>query len=230
MSERIHYGAPVVRVEQDEREVRAVFRRNGTHHTVTGDHLICTIPFTVLRDVEVSPPFSAGKRRAIAELEYSTITRVYLQCRRRYWEDEGESGWSFSDRPVPRTIVHPINPHVHKRRAVLEAHTGRRRARQLAAVGEEERIVFALEQMEGLFPGAREHFEGGTSYSWITDRWTKGGYSSLARGQVFTLLPHIAKPEGRVHFAGEHTSWMSVSMEGALESGNRAARAVNAAV
>jgi len=229
LSERIHYGAPVVRIEQSEAEVRAVFLQGDTHRTVTADYLICTIPFTVLRDVEVQPPFSPAKQRAIAELEYSTITRIYLQCRRRYWEDRGEVGWSFSDLRVPRTLVQPLNPPVRQPRAILEAHIGKAEARRLAEVSEEERITFALDQMETLFPGIREHFEGGTSHSWVTDPWTKGGYSTLAPGQVFSLLPHIARPEGRVYFAGEHTSWMSASMEGALESGNRVAREVNAA-
>ncbi len=113
---------------------------------------------------------------------------------------------------------------------MLEAHTGTAEGRRLAALPEEARIDFALEQVDGVFPGVRDHVEGGTSYSWVTDPWTRGGYSSLARGQTFSLLPHIARPEGRIHFAGEHTSWMSVSMEGALESGNRVAREVNAAL
>ena len=125
--------------------------------------------------------------------------------------------------------MQPLNPPVRQPRAILEAHIGKDEARRLAEVSEEERITFALDQMETLFPGIREHFEGGTSHSWVTDRWTKGGYSVLAPGQVFSLLPHIARPEGRVYFAGEHTSGMSASMEGALESGNRVAREVNAA-
>lgn len=33
----------------------------------------------------------------------------------------------------------------------------------------------------------------------------------------------LRAPEGRIHFAGEHTSRRFASMEGALESGKRAA-------
>jgi monoamine oxidase len=44
-----------------------------------------------------------------------------------------------------------------------------------------------------------------------------------------TLLPHIARREGRVFFAGEHTSPWFGWMQGALESGNRAAHEVNEA-
>jgi monoamine oxidase len=46
-----------------------------------------------------------------------------------------------------------------------------------------------------------------------------------------SLLPHVAPPEGRVQFAGEHTSvWIDGWMQGALESGHRVVREVNDAV
>jgi len=48
-------------------------------------------------------------------------------------------------------------------------------------------------------------------------------------GEMTTMLPHVANVVGRVHFAGEHTSALFV-MEGAAQSGVRAAREVNAAV
>ncbi len=57
----------------------------------------------------------------------------------------------------------------------------------------------------------------------MNDPWTLGGYSSFAPGTVLDLLPHIAGPEGRVHFAGEHTSVFQASMGAALESGERVA-------
>lgn len=230
LSGRITYGAPVVRIEQDNAEVRAIVSQGGRPRTLTADYLVCAIPFTVLRDVEVAPAFSAGKQRAIRELPYSSITRVYVQMRERFWEQAGESGWAESDLPVPRTIVHPLAPaDTRPRRAVLEAHTGREHARRLAGLDEEARLEFALEQLETLYPGARAHAEGGTSYSWVTDPWARGGYSSLRPGQVFGLLPHVAQREGRIFFAGEHTSRMSASMEGAIESGQRAAREIHEA-
>ncbi|MHC4903430.1 MAG: FAD-dependent oxidoreductase [Planctomycetota bacterium] len=43
------------------------------------------------------------------------------------------------------------------------------------------------------------------------------------------LLPHAATPEGRIHFAGEHTSAWHGWMQGALASGVRAAREVHEA-
>ena len=60
------------------------------------------------------------------------------------------------------------------------------------------------------------------------DEWARGVASYYKPGQFSSLLPHIARPEGRIHFAGEHTSvWIGGWMQGALESGNQVAREVN---
>ena len=72
-----------------------------------------------------------------------------------------------------------------------------------------------------------ENFEGGGSKCWDEDVWARGGYAWFRPGQMTSLLPHIAAAEGRVHFAGEHASAWPGWMQGALESGNRAAREVN---
>lgn len=45
---------------------------------------------------------------------------------------------------------------------------------------------------------------------------------------IFEFLPVISRVEGRIHFAGEHTSRLSTSMDGALESGVRVAQEIDA--
>jgi monoamine oxidase len=42
-------------------------------------------------------------------------------------------------------------------------------------------------------------------------------------GEMSTLMPAMARPENGIHFAGEHTSSWTGWMEGALQSGERAA-------
>src|SRR2546430_12324154 len=81
-------------------------------------------------------------------------------------------------------------------------------------------------QVERIFPGIREDFERGVSKSWDQDPWARGAFAYLRPGQMLSLLPHLARPEGRVHFAGEHTSPWSGWMQGALDSGLRAAREI----
>jgi monoamine oxidase len=111
-----------------------------------------------------------------------------------------------------------------------QARLGGPRARQLASLKESERISFVLEHTEKLFPGIRENFEVGVSKCWDEDEWERGASSWYKPGQMSELWPHVARPEGRVHFAGEHTSAWIRWMQGALHSGNRVAREVNDAI
>jgi monoamine oxidase len=89
----------VVRIEQDSNRVGAIAVQSGMHRAFEADRLICTAPFPALRRVEVAPPFSEHRRKAIAELRYDTVTRVILQCRSRFWEKDGCNGFGSSDLP-----------------------------------------------------------------------------------------------------------------------------------
>ena len=228
LGDRITYDTEALRIEQDDEGVRVMCRRNGRMETLAGDRLVCTLPFPVLRRLEISPGFPADKQEAIDDLPYSTITRVYLQVDRRFWEERGLNGAGWSDGGVPRVLVHPMGRRTTG--AVLEAHTGKATGARLAGLPEEERIAFATRELEAFHPGLGEHVEGGTSWAWTEDPWALGGYASFAPGQIYAFLPVIARPEGRIHFAGEHTSRLSTSMDGALESGVRAAEEIDAAV
>ncbi len=97
-------------------------------------------------------------------------------------------------------------------------------------LSESERIRFTLKQMQEIFPEVPEigeDFEGGISKLWDEDPWARGASSWYKPGQMSELWPHRPGPEGRVHFAGDHTSAWIRWQQGALESGNRAAREVN---
>ncbi|SOE15231.1 monoamine oxidase [Streptomyces sp. 2323.1] len=54
--------------------------------TWEGDLAIVTVPFSSLRFVQVNPPFSYKKRRAIIETHYDQATKVLLEFSRRWWE------------------------------------------------------------------------------------------------------------------------------------------------
>ena len=222
---RIRYGAAVEEIGHDGRGVRVGFRRGGRREAVTGDHLVCALPFPVLRSIRVSPPFSAGKRRAILGLRTTSVTRVYLQVRARCWP-AGEAAV-----PTDLPVMHLADATLGQPgpRAVLEAFVTGPGARRLAAMAPDARVAFAREQAARVHPGLARAFERGASYVWDADPWARGDYAWFAPGELRELGPHLARPEGRVHFAGDHTSPLPGWMQGALASGRRAADAVDAA-
>ena len=87
-----------------------------------------------------------------------------------------------------------------------------------------EKHVAALEKM---YRGIRPSFVQARFMDWPGDAWTKGSYSFPAPGQVTTQGPTLRQGIGRLHFAGEHSSYGFMGyMEGALESGAAAARRI----
>lgn len=230
LRERIRYGAAVSRIQQEPGKVRAVFRQGGEERTLEADRLICTVPVPALRRIEIAPDLPERKRRIVQQLEYIPVTRVYVQSRRRFWADRGEAGGAATDLPIRLVAEHPLLRAADAGpRGILEGHPKGADAERLDALSPEARLALAVENLEKVHPGFRDHAEGGTSYSWGTDPWAGGGYPRWKPGQLTDWQPELARAEGRLHFAGEHTSVLSRTMEGALESGNRAAREVEAA-
>jgi monoamine oxidase len=227
LREKIHYGAAVVRMEQTDREVRVFFRTGGALNTITAERIVCAIPFSVLRTLEVSPPFTPDKKKAVNELPYFSGARVSIQCRRRFWKDEELNGSVFTDSPLEwvfdATITQP-GP-----RGILQCYAGGPNARHIMALDEEKRIAYVREQMSRFYPKIDEYFEGGISKCWEEDPWERGASSWYKPRQMAELWPHMARPEGRIHFAGDHTSPYIRWMQGALHSGNRAAAEINTA-
>jgi monoamine oxidase len=226
LKEKIHYGSPVVRIEQDSNGVRAIAVQSGMHRTFEADRLICAMPFPPLRRVEVQPPFSERRQKAIAELRYDSVTRVILQCRSRFWEKDGCNGFGASD--LPQEIFHPTFDQPGTR-GLLAAYMLTGVGQRAAAMDPESRSAFAAQETQKLHPGLLANLEGSVSKVWTADPWAGGAGTEQSPGQLTTLYEGMEKPEGRVHFAGEHLSSCSYWMQGALQSGLRAAKEVHEA-
>jgi monoamine oxidase len=146
----------------------------------------------------------------------------------RFWAKDGESGFATTDLPISQ--VWDMSYGQPGTRGILQAFPIGLHSRRVTEMSEKERIAFALEQVETIYPGTREQFEGAATKCWDEDQWARGASAYYKPGQFRSLLPHVARPEGRIYFAGEHTSvWIDGWMQGALESGNRVAREVDAA-
>jgi monoamine oxidase len=229
LADKISYATPVVRIEHNPQGVKAIFLRAGSSHTIRGDYLICAVPFTVQKNIEVAPALSAGKQKAIEELPYFSVAKIFLQTRKRFWVKEGHSGFATTDLPIRE--IWDTSYKQPGTRGILQAFPHSQDSRKVTGMSEKDRINFALEQVDAIYPAMRENFEGGVSKCWDEDEWARGATAFYEPGQMTSLLPHVARPEGRLYFAGEHTSvWIDGWMQGALESGNRVAREVNAAL
>lgn len=107
-----------------------------------------------------------------------------------------------------------------------------RRAHAPTVKRERERNLASLSQdgAAGL-GGLRRGFNGRAwTDRWVADPWARGSYAAYLPGQYTRYYGYVGKPEGAIHFAGEHTATTHQGyLEGAVESGERAAEEIVAA-
>jgi len=189
--------------------------------------VVCALPFSVLGDIQISPPFSDVKQQAISGLKLTPVTRTYLQFSSKIWEDRGLDGYGITDLEMQNTYSPTLTQ--GGSRGILASYAGGQNALNLAAMGEQDRQSLVLDQMQRLFGSLSSRFEFGTTEIWQDEPYARGAYTYFQPGQMSTLLSGAQQPEGLIHFAGEHTSAWHGWMNGALESGNRVAAEINQA-
>ncbi|HUQ44655.1 MAG TPA: flavin monoamine oxidase family protein [Candidatus Limnocylindria bacterium] len=228
--DRIRFGAEVHAIDQDPDGVTVHFKTEAGRWSERGDYAIVTLPFSVLRQVEVMTPFSREKQRAIRQLNYSASTKILFQVSARVWEQEDGifGGATVTDLPI-RRINYPTPDPTTTRGVLLASYTWDQDAARWGAMDEETRLEEALADVARIHPRIREVYEVGASHAWYDDRYANGAFAMFEPGQQSQLQADIVKPEGRIHFAGEHCSLYHAWIQGALESGLRAARAIHEA-
>jgi monoamine oxidase len=90
-------------------------------------------------------------------------------------------------------------------------------------VDERDAIAAVVADIERLRPAAKGALEVVAYKSWYRDPFSSGDWAVWQPGQISELAPHVSTPHERIHFCGEHTAVSNRGMEGAMESGERAA-------
>jgi len=219
LGQRVLTGARVRAVSQDDWSARVELSQKGKREVLEADFVVCAVPSPVLGDVRFSPALSAAKLRAIRELPLASVTRVFVECGRRFWIEQGESGRASTDLEIG-TIRHetellPGPP------GILGAYLTAARAERFGRLAPAARIERALADIDRVFPGMRDGFTGGASHAWHEDEFARGAYAWYRPAQLTGAAVAMAEPEGRVHFAGDHTSYRPGFMHGALASARR---------
>lgn len=227
LREHIHYSRPAVKIEHDVSGVAVTFLENGTRQTITGERLVIAAPFTCVRKIEITPALSSEKMKAINTLAYGQILKAPLQFRQRFWlNKEGE----------PRKSLQNMIGSVYEAsggqagvRGLLVAYIPDKSGMAMAGIATEQRLEKILAKVAEIHPEAPRFYEGGYVKWWQEDEWAGGTYAYFRPGQITSMRKTIAQPEGRIHFAGEHTAGWQGYMNGAVESGHRVAREIHEA-
>lgn len=228
MQSRLRFGAEMVALDYTSDSVTVHYKTASGLDQVTGDFAILTVPFPVLRFVDVLKPFSAAKQMAIRQLHYVDATKVLIEYRRRFWEEDDRifGGVTVTDLPL-RLVYYPDHGRETGRGVLIGSYTWEEDARRWGALSDGERVAQASRFLSEIYPQATGEFDGGVSKVWGADKYAGGAFAFFEPGQEARLYQHIMIPEGTIHFAGEHASLKHAWIEGAVESGLRAAQEVH---
>ena len=160
----------------------------------------------------------------VNEVTYGAVTKVMIEYRKRFWRDHGWNGRLVTDRPI--TVIWHATSHIEDERGILTVYTGGGPGAKFSQLSDEERIETAVSDIERLFPGSSSLIENVSTIAWLNEPFTRGSYMALAPGQVTQHWKTLSEPAGRLFFAGEHVTPIQGYMEGAVESGQRAAATI----
>jgi monoamine oxidase len=230
-------------------------RLDCVDYIAKGDYLIITVPYTSLRMISKSRPFSPLKEAAIRQVRYVEVTKVLLQYKSCWWEEifqnhgQGTGGGLVTDLPIRYALFPPrdesgdqedtndVTPSRQysgkksNRGVIMAAYTFERDATQLGALNPQHRISLAAENIHQCFPGAHSmrKLEAGASQVWPADEMAGGSaFCYFGPGQRVRYLEEMYRPEWNEHvyFAGEQSSFSHGWIEGALEAGLRCAKSI----
>jgi len=198
---------------------------NGLQQTVAGQFLILAAPLTCVRKIEIAPALSEQHMKAIATLGYGQVLKAPMQFRERFWLQESNQ----LEKGLPGLIssVYEFSKGQAGTRGLLTAYIPDKSGFEIASLPAEQRLSQVLSKVTEIYPDAQRQFEGGYMKWWHEDIWAQGTYAYFRPSDVMSLRPVLTKSQGRIHFAGEHTAGWQGYMNGAMESGHRAAQEIH---
>jgi monoamine oxidase len=206
-------------IEQRGRTLR-ISVDDGRLHNLTADYVVMAVPASTLRNIRFLPALPDDQWRAITTLHYGPATRAVLQFDTRFWKKLARPSAYGSDQPIG--AVWDGNEQQARRPGILTLLAGGEASRELRALIDARGWPEVVRRLRWL--GRPSTLLTARSVSWEHDKWARGGYAVFDSRFDPALREWLARPAGRITFAGEHTSrrWPGY-MNGAIESGRRAA-------
>jgi len=208
------------RVRQDAGGIVATVEERSRLREIAADFIIAALPPTTARDVQYEPDLPGEQRDALKHIRYGAATRMLLQFERRFWAKRGRPNAFGSDQPTG--AVWDGNEQQGGTAGILSLLAGGGASRDLQAVLRSDGIDGVVNRLKWL--GRPGPLVASRTIVWEDDPWARGGYAFFDPAFKLEWRDWLARPHGRVMFAGEHTSirWQGY-MNGAVESGQRAA-------
>ncbi|OAN79445.1 flavin monoamine oxidase [Jannaschia sp. EhC01] len=219
VGDAITYNARVSKIMQDSGGVTVEYSPTGVSgetQRATADWCVCTIPFSILAQLEVD--VSADMRAAMRQVHYAEAFKAGIEMRRRFWEEDHAiyGGISYTNLPIDQ-IAYPSNEmHSGGPGVLLGAYVFGAQAYAYNSMSPDERMESVLANAAQIHPEIREEFTTGVAVSWHRVPWMLGCYGLWDdRGEAYRTAAQVDR---RIVCAGEHLSHIPGWQEGAVLS------------
>jgi monoamine oxidase len=224
LRDQIILDAPLVAIRDAGSGYSLTFQ--NMKQAVQADVVIMTVPYTVLREIDgidKLAAMSAAKLKCIRELGAGQNGKYFLDMKERIWRSQGHQGYLYTPSIHTSWDSHHFQ-NENAGKSIYSVFLGGKAGTEIAKGGGEAHLA----ELNQAFPGFQAQYTGFTAQmNWWKHPWSKGSYICPRPGQYAGIGGEIAKPVGRMLFAGEHVSVdFGGFMNGAAETGRLAAEEV----
>jgi monoamine oxidase len=234
LQDHIYFAREVCAIEHGNQGVTVTFKQEDKLDTATFSYVLCTIPFSVLRRIDITG-LPNGKKivDAIQGLGYHSATKVLVNCTKRFWEMEPDQerkiygGASLSD-SIARMTFYPSDNAEKQNQAIsdgpgvlLGSYSWGANARRLGVLSPMERGKVVVDKIRRFHPQITEYVDPTEPYAsiaWDQHPFAAGAFASPSPIDLQMFFPSASQPAGRLFFAGEHLSPYTTWIQGALWS------------
>jgi monoamine oxidase len=220
LGSRVRLSSPVSHIEQRDDAV-VVTHAQGR---ITCARVVVAVPPAICKTITFSPALPAARTRLHDEMPMGKATKCILAYDRAFWREKGLSGEAIADRGDVRLVFDECQEE-GKHPALLVFLVGDVAA-ELALLSEDARKQRLIDGLVPLFGEEARQVTGYIEKAWAEDPWSGGCYTGIMAPGTMTKVGHALRQQvGRISFAGTETAVVGAGyMEGAVESGQRAAK------
>jgi len=223
LGRRVALGAAVTRIVQPPHGRVRVHTQRGT---VRARRVVVAASPKQVLGIGFSPALPAGRRALLEQVQMGRLMKCDAVYERPFWRDQGLTGFGIAETGAVRVA---FDNHVADTgHGILLAFVGGSAWQQFGTRSPAERRAAVLEGFARMFGDQALRPIDYTEHDWTREQWTGGGPTAIYPPGVMSVHgQHIRTPHGRVHWAGTETStYWTGYMDGAVRSGERAAREV----
>jgi monoamine oxidase len=205
------------KIQADDKAVAVRCADGSMHH---GRACISTMPFAVLKTLQVEGRVPALQRAAWHAVRHTDVVQVFLKVASPFWKQDGAAAEMWTDGPVERFFHLPAE---NEPNGIIGAYISGDGVDALSSLSAEAMGRYVVDTLARLRPSSRGQVTVTHVHHWGAQPGARGHIASYSPGDIGRYENILQQPVGALHFAGDHLGRTHVGLEAACESAERTA-------